>query len=465
MFKLKKVILVILLVVLVIFVGVSTYSHINGTENLISPILRVLGINSKYEENATQFTEEEKENEVTVKMLDGTLNDTSLIVEYEINVQGIEPETWIEVYGDYTINNISTKPIDSMLEKISDTSYIYYQIFDVNEIKINDEEVKIEAIINEIKEYTKSEELNSEQVVYGKIHNIHLDLQENIAVKNLEESKIYEFENTKKYEILENVSISATTLLKGSYINILNLSTDKTEYTGDAFEKYYKILDSKNNEIATYSEEERQYDERKYNDRIILKNTNSKITVEVYLKMIDEENYKKVASIPVDLEAVKEKKELSTNMKQYQNENFSLKYKENWNLIEKLDADRVGPNSIYLGALELEIPSTTNSERTSSIFVKMIDKDYSLDEYKKQIRKEYKEPPYYEELSSSEKNIGNKEGYQLIASTTDGETQYIEQTTFTNINGKIYRITFFASEKEYNNLKNDIEEFLNNFEI
>ena len=48
--------------ILVMFLGSCTYAHINGTETIISPLLRNLGINSKYEENATKFDEETTKN-------------------------------------------------------------------------------------------------------------------------------------------------------------------------------------------------------------------------------------------------------------------------------------------------------------------------------------------------------------------------------------------------------------------
>ena len=36
--------------ILAVFFGGCTYAHVNGTETIISPLLRNLGINSKYEE-------------------------------------------------------------------------------------------------------------------------------------------------------------------------------------------------------------------------------------------------------------------------------------------------------------------------------------------------------------------------------------------------------------------------------
>lgn len=73
--------------------------------------------------------------------------------------------------------------------------------------------------------------------------------------------------------------------------------------------------------------------------------------------------------------------EQNLGLKQYENNEYKFKYNENWNVIPKLTTDRVGPNSVYLGALELEIPSTTNSENTSSIYVKVKDNNSTLEKY------------------------------------------------------------------------------------
>lgn len=455
---------------IVVFVGESTYAHVNGKETIISPLLRNLGINSKYEENATEFNKEVTQKEVKVKLTNGAIDDTTLIVGYEIEIENNNPDNWIEINGDYKINNITVKPINYSIDKLSDTTYTYYQVFDVNEIKIdNKEKVKIEANFYEIKEYTENETKNSVEAAYGETHTDEWKLQENITVKNLEESKTYEFTNSKNYEVMENVNISITNFITGSYTNMLKIKTDKTNYEGDGFEKYYKVLDKQNNEIATFAEEERQYDYTKYTDRLILEsiNKNSKITIEVYLKQINEKSFKKVATIPVDISKSTEKIEVQSNLKQYQNNDYSFEYKEDWKLTPKLDTTKVGPNSIYLGALELEIPSTTNSEYTSSIYVKTINKNTTIDEYKEQVRAENTESAseYYEEKLSSEVNLKNQKGYQITAETTDGEEKYIKQDIFTVVNGKVYRITFFGSEKEYNNLKNNIEEFIHNFKV
>lgn len=149
-------------IMIVTLFGGCTYAHINGNKTILSPLLKKLGINSKYEENATEFNDKVTQKNVTVKMLDGALDDTSLIVGYEIEIKNNNPDNWLEINGDYKINDISIKPLDTTMDKISDTKYLYYQIFDINEIEINDKkDVKIEANIYEIKTYTECETLDS----------------------------------------------------------------------------------------------------------------------------------------------------------------------------------------------------------------------------------------------------------------------------------------------------------------
>lgn len=453
--------------VLVIFFGGCTYAHVNGTETIISPLLRNLGINSKYEENATQFNGEIKNGKVKIKILDGAMDDTTFIVGYKIEIANISPDSWIEVNGEYKINDLSVKPINTSIDKESDTTFIYYQIFDVNEIKISDtKNVKINADFNEIKEYTENEDIDSAYAVYGETFKGNWNFEEKINVSKIEDSKTYEFENLQKYQIAKNAYVTVTEFITGSYTNMLKIKTDKTNYNGDSFEKYYKILDEQNEEIATFCEEEKQYDETIYNDRIISEriNKNSKITIEVYLKMIDEDRLQKVTTIPVDISKANEKNEENSNWKQYKNENYSFKYNENWTLTPKVDSNKVGPNSAYLGALQLEIPSTTNSEYTSSIYISTVKTNTTLDEYVKQ-QKELNSQEDINEKNTKEIKINNNKGYQVTSESTDGENGYIMQQTFFSANGNIYTITFFGSEKEYNNLKTKINQFINSFEI
>ena len=451
---------------IVTFFGGCTFAHVNGRETIISPLLRQIGINSKYEDNRTEFNEEIQKEGVNIKILDGAIDDTSLIIGYEIQIDNNDYDNWIEIEGEYKINNISVKPINHSIDKLSDTSYIYYQVFDASEIKIeNKENVKISATIRSIKEYKESETLDSVEAVYGKEHKNLWSFEENIAVNNIEKSKIYEFEDSSNQKI-DNVNLSVTEYMTGSYTNILKIKTDKSNYEGDDFKKYYKVLDENNKEICMCLEEDRQYDERVYTDRLILGNINenSKIKVEVYLKMSSDKSFKKVSTILVDLSKKIEKKEIVTNLKEYISKEYRLKYKDTWILTEKLDTTKVGPNSRYLGALYLEIPSTTNSNYTSSLYVKVEDTNKELDEYIDNRIKQNKNE-YIEKKSINVANFKNLRGYEIISETTDGEEIYTYVDFISGANGKIYNITFFGSEKEYNNIKSDIKDFIGNFEI
>ena len=455
--------------VVVLGIGGCTYAHINGVENILSPLLNNLGINSKYEENATKFNDEVTKESITVKLLDGAIDDTLLIVGSKIDVQNLQ-SSWVEINGQYKINDLQVSPINSTIDRLSNTEFIYYQVFDVNEIDIKDKEnVKITLNITEIKEYDEVEDIDSAYIEYGKTYTNGWNFEETISVKNLADAKKYEFTDLKTYKTDKNIEISVPEFITGSYSNILKIKTDKTNYNGDSFEKYYKILDNQRNEIASFSEEKTAYDHRVYNDRLVLSNIdrNSKIYIEVYIKTYGDERFDKVLEIPVDLSKTTEKVEKKDNLKEYKADNYTIKYNDNWNLIPKVDTSRVGPNSIYLGTLELEIPSTTNAEYTSSIYVKVTDENTTIEDFASKIRRENTQSvsEYFEEKSSSEVALKNQKGYTIVSTTTDGEENYIKQDTFTVINGKVYRIIFFGSEKEYNNLQDELNEFINNFEI
>ena len=455
--------------VVVLGIGGCTYAHINGVENILSPLLNNLGINSKYEENATKFNDEVTKGSITVKLLDGAIDDTLLIVGSKIDVQNLQ-SSWVEINGQYKINDLQVSPINSTIDRLSNTEFIYYQVFDVNEIDIKDKEnVKITLNITEIKEYDEVEDIDSAYIEYGKTYTNGWNFEETISVKNLADAKKYEFTDLKTYKTDKNIEISVPEFITGSYSNILKIKTDKTNYNGDSFEKYYKILDNQRNEIASFSEEKTAYDHRVYNDRLVLSNIdrNSKIYIEVYIKTYGDERFDKVLEIPVDLSKTTEKVEKKDNLKEYKADNYTIKYNDNWNLIPKVDTSRVGPNSIYLGTLELEIPSTTNAEYTSSIYVKVTDENTTIEDFASKIRRENTQSvsEYFEEKSSSEVALKNQKGYTIVSTTTDGEERYIKQDTFTIINGKVYRIIFFGSEKEYNNLQDELNEFINNFEI
>ena len=455
--------------VIVLGIGGCTYAHINGVENILSPLLNNLGINSKYQENATKFNDEVTKENITVKLLDGAIDDTLLIVGSKIDVPNLQG-SWIEIQGQYKINDLQINPINSTIDRLTDSEFIYYQVFDVSEINIiNKENVKIALDINEIKEYNEVEEIDSAYIEYGKTYTNGWNFEETISVKNLANTKKYELKNLKTYQTNNNIKVTIPELITGSYSNILKIKIDKTDYNGDAFEKYYKILDEQKNELASFSEEKRVYDNRIYTDRLVLNNIdrNSKIYIEVYMMKYGDKKFNKMLEIPVDLSKATEKVEKVSNLKEYKADSYTIKYNDNWSLIPKVDTTRVGPNSVYLGALELEIPSSTNSKYTSSIYVKVSDENTTIDNLASKIRKENTQSAseQFEEKTSSEVAKKKKKGYTIVSATTDGEDNYIKQDTFTVVNKKVYRIIFFGSEKEYNNLQEELNNFISNFDI
>lgn len=455
---------------LVIFIGGCTYAHVNGKETIISPILSKLGINSKYEENSTKFNDEFVSENVKIKLKDGAIDDTTLILGYEIEIANNNQDTWLEIIGDYKINGMNFEPVNAIVDKISDNEYVYYQVFDVSEIMMDNlEKVYISSKIFEIKEYTECEDDNLAYPEYGECLKGEWNFDESISVKNLEENKKYEFDSIKEYEILPNVNISVTEFITGSYTNILKIKVDKTNYTGNDFEKYYKIVDKQNNEIAMFIDEPRDYDDRVYNDRLVSEKIkkNSEIKIEVYLKEENEKEFRNVVTIPVDLSKVVEKDKDLDEWKEYVGDEYSFKYSSDWKITTELGKDKLGENSIYLGALGIEIPSTTNSEYTSSIYVKTVNKDIALEDYVEERRaiNRNSDSGVYEEIESSVLRLKNSEGYQIIYDMSDGSENYIYKNVFIKGDGKIFDITFFGSEKEYNNLKNNVDEFINSFEV
>lgn len=151
----------------------------------------------------------------------------------------------------------------------------------------------------------------------------------------------------------------------------------------------------------------------------------------------------------------------------YQNENYTCEYLKDWQLIGTVDTNRAGPYSVYLGAIEIEIPAEDNSENTSSLYIKVLEEEETLDQYKEKIRKENVASPseYYEEIDSSDIKFKNAEGFQITSEISDGESEYIKQDIFTSQNKKIYKITFFGPKEAFNQQKEKIKDFINNFEI
>ncbi len=54
--------------------------------------------------------------------------------------------------GNYKINNVNITPINTSISKTEDGKFLYYQVFDMNELKIKDtKNVKIDVNIYKIK--------------------------------------------------------------------------------------------------------------------------------------------------------------------------------------------------------------------------------------------------------------------------------------------------------------------------
>ena len=455
-----------LLVVLV--VSGSTYAHVNGKENWLSPLLKNLGINSKYEEHATNINEEVKNNNVNVKMLDAAIDDSTLIVGYQINIENINMDNWIEIQGEYKINDINISPINKTIDKEEDNSFIIYQVFDMNEIDLkNSKEAKFESKMSGIIEYAEYEDINSADKEYINTYNGNWAFNKTLPINNVEENKEYEFKENNTFKTNE-IEVTVDGYIKSSYTNILKISTNKSNYKGDEFEYYYKILNYNNKELAR-GKETREYDYRKYVDRLVISSIpkDNKITIEMYMRKNNNE-FQKVGSATVDCSKAKEKVKLPDNYTKYDGEKYSFYYNKSWKKPSIITSEKAGPYSKYLGALEVEIPSTTNSKETSSISILKTNKKYnSLDKYVKNMKKEYAEEDSGISEFKSENNckIGSLEGKKLVYEISDGETVYVTYIYVVEKDGNIYEIDFNGSEKECNNLKEEIELFIQSFEI
>lgn len=452
------------LLILVVGVGGSTYAHINGKETLISPLLRDLGINPRYEENTVLINKEVEDQNITVQMVDVAIDNTNIIVGYKINVP--ENKNFIQIEGSNRVNGMYIAPINKAIKKVEENEYLYYQIFDINEIELeNNEKITFNSNIYRISEYTEYESNYETYEEAVRIFEGNWTFEEVLEINNVVENKIYEFEEAPSVEIKENVNLSVTELVVGSYTNILKIKTDKTNYVGDDFKKYYRILDENNHELAVVSEEEKMYDETIYNDRITLEklSLDSKVKIEIYVKEYHKP-YEKAATLDVDLSKFEEKKEVPTEYNYYEDENYKFKYNKEWTVIsEKEEWIDIRTSGIYT---RIEVPSTTNSEYPSYIMIELIDEPYTLEEYIDKSNKDLNisVSESYDKIDEGSYEISNTNGYQITSTTAAGEV-YVLKEFFTVKNNKVYDISFFTEEKDYNNIKEEIEEFVQNFEI
>ena len=456
-----KYVAAVLVVGLILGTGGMTYAHINGVETIISPVLRMIGINSKYEENATDINETITDNSVEIKMLNAAIDESTLIVGYTIFSENINMLHWIDVNGNYKINGISINPISESIDKDLETKFLYYQIFDLSEIKFNSiDNLLFTSNIFEILEYTEVEGLESATAENIKSYSGNWSFNEEIPVKNINENKTYEL---KSEGINTNgIVINAKEVVRSSYTNMIKIETNKNEYKGNSFEELYIVYDENNNEIVASSNEQRDFDYQVYTDRMFIENlnTDSKLRIDVYINYIDVGKFEKVGSIDVDMSKAKEVQGTDSGYKTYNSDEYSFKYNDNWEVLCINEKNHVGPYSRYVNCLHIEAPSTTNEDTGMTIFVGKNNNEGSIEEYIDDLIDGY-EKEYSELIAKNICKIGALNGYEVITKIYDNVSiDYIVEA-----NGNIYYITFSANEKEYNNQKDEIKELVESFEI
>lgn len=444
---------------LVCFGGGCTYAHINGKETPISPVLRTLGINSKYEQKAVEINEVKVSENIEVKMLNAAIDDTSLIVGYEITMPNPDMDAWIEVDGTYKLNNIKVMPINKAIDKDGNGKFIVYHLFDVSEIDLKGaENVELSANINQISEYTEYEDMASSYANYTKRTDGNWSFTQQLPVGKEVAGQEYTFEGS-TVTVLQNVNISAKSLIKGTYTNILKIETNKEKYTGDGFDVYYKILDESGKEVVMGSEQ-RDFDSKVYSDRLVLGDIalNQKLTVQVYLKKAGGAFYEKITEMKVDLAKGKEVKEdlVEETMAEFKNNEYKFNYNNSWKELGIADANSVGPNSRYKGSLQIE--TSKNGSRVS-VFAK----EGSAANYLATIKNEYAEG--YSLREEKDCKVGSLDGHYIVFEMISGDSIYLDVKYIVEKNNKVYEIDFFGTDLQYNNLQSDIEKIVSSFTI
>lgn len=456
-----KYVAAVLVVGLILGTGGMTYAHINGVETIISPVLRMIGINSKYEENATDINETITDNSVEIEMLNAAIDESALIVGYTIFSENINMLHWIDVNGNYKINGISIKPISESIDKDLETKFLYYQIFDLSEIKFDSvEKLTFTSDIFEILEYTEVESIDSVNAEYINNYSGNWNFNQDIPVKNISENKVYEL-NSEKLNV-NGIIINAKEIVKSSYTNMIEIETNKYEYKGNSFEQLYIVYDENSKEIAASGNEQRNFDYQVYTDRMFIEklNSDSKLRIDVYINYIDIGKFEKVGSIDVDMSKAKEVQGTDSGYKTYNSDEYSFKYNDNWEVLCINEKNHVGPYSRYVGCLHLEAPSTTNEDTGMTIFIGKNNDEGSIEEYIDDLIDGY-EKEYSELIAKNICKIGALNGYEVITKIYDNfSIDYIVEA-----NGNIYYITFSANEKECNNQKDKIKALVESFEI
>lgn len=442
---------------IVVLSGGLTYAHINGVETIISPILRNLGINSKYEENAIKVNEEKESNSIKIEMSDMALDESNLIVGYKIAIKNID--SWIDILGEYQINSINIQPTNESIDKC-DEYFVLYQIFDISDIKFNNDKIKFVSKIDTIVEYMEVEDLyyayNEEVNRYEGDWNF----EKSIEINNILDKEEYIFEN-KDITIYDDVEVSIDSYVESSYTNMIRVKMDKTNYNDDSFDYYYIITDKNGNEVIA-GVEEKSYDYTVYYDRLYISdiNKNEKMVLKVIANYRNE-GFEKVGEIEFSLsEGIKKEEEEISKMLTYESENYSFKYNDNW---EFLDDSIFGPNAKFEKGVIMRLPLLSESSNDDGLLIVLNETEGDLDSYVEELIASY-ENEYFLIKKKEACIISGEKSYKITSEISDGSLYVYEYITYIiEKNGKIYDIQISGSQKEQNNNKENIEGFIDSF--
>ena len=114
----------------------------------------------------------------------------------------------------------------------------------------------------------------------------------------------------------------------------------------------------------------------------------------------------------------------------------------------------------------MNVPDTTDDASDISILFEVKDGYNSLQEYIDEINDNLYISPgeCAEKIEESIYNFSGYDGYYIITTMAEGYVYYNE-TFATYIDGKIYEISFGGEEKEYYNLKETLESFVDSVKI
>lgn len=456
---------VIVLILILCGVGGTTYAHINGVETFLSPVLRKLGINSKYEENATIINEIEETEDVIVEFLDIASDDTLLIAGYRINVLNGKNPIEVECYS--RINDMNVEKIAYSIEEQAENEYIYYEIFNTADIELDDKEViKFDTEIVNISEYTEAySDVIGKYNKTEKSYECEFKFSEEVEIKNIVESKKYNF--TESYEKESNgIKFSIKDFVKSSYANTIKVKTDKrNQIYGNQVMNIYKVYDSNGNIIAASKELIGPFEELEFTNKIILGNN-----IENKIKLVIEVDELGVGIVDtiefdIDLTKIEEVKAKEVTYVEHEELGFSFKYDSSWEYLGKHE-DYMFRGDEDRQFFVMNVPDTTDDASDISILFEVKDGYNSLQEYIDETNDNLYISPgeCAEKIEESFYNFSGHEGYYIVTTMTEGYVYY-NQTFAVYIDGKIYEISFCGEEKEYYNLRETLETFVDGVKI